>query len=761
MPDYDFKQLSPHDFELLARDLIQARDCIVLESFTTGRDLGIDFRYALAAGNIVVQCKHYVGTGFAGLKSDLKKEAVKVSKLAPARYVVVTSVGLTPPNKTIIQALFGDVLKTGDILGPDDLNNLLGLYPTVEQQHYKLWLTSRAVLDRVIHNASLTQSEFDVARVHRDICRYVRSEAYPRALTLLDNDHVAIISGVPGVGKTSLAKLLLYAHLERGYECVSILTDFQEGSKRYQPGKKQIFYFDDFIGATFLGERASAFTRNEDRAILDFIELVRRSPTARLIMTTREHILRQAIAASEKLKHSTLIDHRCLLEIGDYSQGERAEILYNHIYFSDLPQEYRAVLLGGRFYAEIIRHQKYSPRLIDWLSSFQRVRSVTADDYRRFVRDLLDDPAEIWRHAYEDEISDAARSLLLALFTCRGSSFPAPLERAFISLHTVRASRYGFTTAPSGWRRALSELKGSFIRPGDKIEVIDPSVLDMLNTVVRQDTPNALDMIEGSVRFEQARRIWTVARAGGENGILSYLAHESNRVATAFERLLVAPSAVPIAGAVAYYDDSIELRVSTMMEVADILRSNQLAQATILAINSLINSWASERVRIADGLALLVKVNASAFVFASSDDSVCARIVRALVIAASAGCPSNELHELLNVLESDDLDEELREHLDTAAMTCRAHHFSQELRECKSEAAYDSLEQNLVAIADRTNFNFDAAINSVREAKTEFEEHQASYEDQQYDEWKDMRHEIEASDRALDNLFDSLRNPVD
>ncbi|MFL9866646.1 restriction endonuclease [Paraburkholderia fungorum] len=119
MPSYDFKQLSPHDFEVLSRDLIQARDGFVLESFKTGRDLGIDFRRAGAAGDIIVQCKHYAGTGLAGLMSELKKEAVKVSKLTPARYILVTSVGLSPPNKADIQALFGAVLVNGDILGAD------------------------------------------------------------------------------------------------------------------------------------------------------------------------------------------------------------------------------------------------------------------------------------------------------------------------------------------------------------------------------------------------------------------------------------------------------------------------------------------------------------------------------------------------------------------------------------------------------------------------------------------------------------------
>jgi hypothetical protein len=36
MPSYEFKQLSPHDFEQLARDVLQERDGLVLESFKSG-----------------------------------------------------------------------------------------------------------------------------------------------------------------------------------------------------------------------------------------------------------------------------------------------------------------------------------------------------------------------------------------------------------------------------------------------------------------------------------------------------------------------------------------------------------------------------------------------------------------------------------------------------------------------------------------------------------------------------------------------------
>lgn len=759
MSTYDFKQLSPHDFEQLARDLLQARDGIVFESFKAGRDQGIDFRHSRGTGNVIVQCKHYVGTGLAGLMRDLKKEVVKFTKLKASRYVLVTSVGLTPSNKTDIQSLFGSLLEVGDILGCDDINNLLGIHSKIEQQHYKLWLTSRAMLDRVINNASMTQSDFDVSRVHRDIHKYVRSSAYPRALDMLATEHVVIISGAPGVGKTSLAKMLLYKHIELGYEAVSILTDFQVGRELYQQGKKQVFYFDDFIGATFLGEHASVFSRNEDRAIIEFIEMVRASSTAKLIMTTREHILNQAIATSEKFKQADIISSRCVLSVGDYSRMQRAEILYNHIYFSDLPEHYRAALLSDRFYMEIVQHTKFNPRLINWLSTFKRVKSATAEQYQDFVRGLLANPAEIWRHAYEFQISDSARSILLALYTYSGTCSPELLDRAFYPLHGLRAQRYSFQVKPSDWRSGLGELSGSFIRPGKNIEVIDPSVLDMLNAVVRRDTPNALDMIEGSFRFEQIRRIWAFSLDKDSAGVLNHLANESQRMALAFERLFAAPRKVPNKRYFTYIDDSLELRVGTMIHAAEKLQSTILFKASVAALNTLIVSWESEAVDIGKGIELLNKISSCSFSALSRDKLLRSRIIHALIKEASTSCSADELKDLLIEVKKEELSEELSANLYTAIEYFQDHSLSDEIHECRSISAFASLDETLKTIAGLTEFDFDDAIESVRESMIEFESEQAQYDEHIYDDWREHRHDAGSSDNAIHDIFDSLREP--
>lgn len=49
--DYDSRSLSPHDLEVLCRDLLKRQPGVWLESFMTGSDPGINFSCSLRAGN--------------------------------------------------------------------------------------------------------------------------------------------------------------------------------------------------------------------------------------------------------------------------------------------------------------------------------------------------------------------------------------------------------------------------------------------------------------------------------------------------------------------------------------------------------------------------------------------------------------------------------------------------------------------------------------------------------------------------------------
>ncbi len=586
---YDFKQLSPADFEDLTRDLLQKEWGVRLEAFRTGRDGGVDLRYAPLSGDTtIVQCKHFAGSGLNKLLSQLQQsEAAKVARLAPRRYVLATSVPLTPHNKAQIRAaLHPYVQADSDVFGADDLNNLLTRHPDVERSNFKLWLSSTAVLQRVLHNAEMVQTDFEVERVLRRLPLYVQNSAYPRAVEILGREHVVVISGVPGIGKTTLADLLLFAHLEQGYEPVVIKSEIIEAKRLFNRERKQVFYYDDFLGQTFLGFQSEFLGRREDAAILDFAAIVARSKSAKLILTTREHLLQRAFGISERFERerATFAGRSCVLDMGQYGLLQRGRILYNHIYFSDLPQEHRRQLLNNDFYLSILRHRNFNPRLVEWLSKFQNLRQVAAEGYRQTVLALLEQPSQLWRIAFEQQVSEASRSLLLALYALGGTaSLEDELRPAWAELHRYRAARYQFSSAAEDWRASLQELEGSFLSlPQGQATFVNPSVKDFFDATLCQHSDHALDVLSSTQQFRPVAKLWALASSEKGGQLRQCLAAQPGCLVEAIERTLDGPSAVKLPTGVGgnyvskRIDTSFEERLRVVAEMASMLRSPSL-----------------------------------------------------------------------------------------------------------------------------------------------------------------------------------------
>ena len=254
MPDYDFLNLSTFDFEKLTRDVLQEHYDICFESFTTGRDKGIDLRCSKNSKNdLIVQCKRY--NNYTSLKSNLKKEYQKAKTLNPQKYILSTSVGLTPLNKDEIIEIFNGYIKSpSDIFGKDDLNNLLGQYPEIEKKHFKLWFSSTNILQKLLHNDIISRSEFEEDKIRKEINIYVQNDSFYDAINILDDHNYVLISGIPGIGKTILARILIYNYLLKDFELIVISSDINEAESLYERGKKQLFYYDDFLGRNFLGQ---------------------------------------------------------------------------------------------------------------------------------------------------------------------------------------------------------------------------------------------------------------------------------------------------------------------------------------------------------------------------------------------------------------------------------------------------------------------------------------------------------------------------
>lgn len=156
--NYDLSKLSPVEFEALSRDLVGRATATRFEAFPEGRDEGIDGRFVSGPDRIIFQAKHLERSGYSALKSTMRRERTVIDRLAPSRYILATSVPLSPARKKALGALIGPaMLTTGDMFGADDLQALLREHSDLVREYPSLWLASGVVLKELL-DASLAQA---------------------------------------------------------------------------------------------------------------------------------------------------------------------------------------------------------------------------------------------------------------------------------------------------------------------------------------------------------------------------------------------------------------------------------------------------------------------------------------------------------------------------------------------------------------------------------------------------------------------------
>src|SRR5690606_3197773 len=149
---------------------------------------------------------------------------------------------------------------------------------------------------------------------------------------------------------------------------------------------KQVFYFDDFLGKTSLDK----LQKNEDQRLIELMEEVSANSNWRFILTTREYILNIERNRYEAFAHPSIDLPMCVINLNDYTRPVKAEILYNHIHFSDLATDYKLALLEGRGYEKILGHRNYNPRVIQYMTELRHAMAVTPTVYLQEFVDSLD-----------------------------------------------------------------------------------------------------------------------------------------------------------------------------------------------------------------------------------------------------------------------------------------------------------------------------------------------------------------------------------
>ena len=369
-------------------------------------------------------------------------------------------------------------------------------------------------------------------------------EGFDRALRTLDETHHCIIVGIPGVGKTTAARLLLAHYLREGYEVISVTRDVDEAWRvlSRSADAKQVIYYDDFLGQVTFSQKLE---KNEDRRLLELMAHCKNSKYKRFILTTRDYILDQAVNAHEPLDRAKANLKRATVTLNDYSAIVRARLLANHLQFSNLGLNVLQTVVDTRAYATIIEHPNFLPRVVEQLCSDSEIEGKTPQQFIDNAVAVLNDPSRVWQRPFR-QLSVDARHLAYTLASWDGTCEYERLETGWRSLNLQLGHR-----SDRSFVDVLREVEGSFTqsqkypgfgsttkREGRLVRFVNPSVREFVMADLLNQDELLAAVFESAVSFTQLL-FWREARYSlSGNSSTSVAAKHAGIISTKAPQLL-------------------------------------------------------------------------------------------------------------------------------------------------------------------------------------------------------------------------------
>ncbi|RKJ52952.1 AAA family ATPase, partial [Butyricicoccus sp. 1XD8-22] len=207
-----------------------------------------------------------------------------------------------------------------------------------------------------------------------------------------------------------MARLLALAYLQpnnfEGFIWVNSIDDIY---RVLEENQKQVIIFDDFWGSIFYDDHRGRKTENRLNQLIK--NIISTKGEKRLILTTREYVLQQGLQKHPLLKE-TLEKYSifCLME--DYGYDEKANILFRHLYSSQIPYEFiRYIFKESNM---IIYHENYNPRVLALFLNKELNNASSPADYHDELLSYLNNPEDFWKGIFID-LSPEARILSILL----------------------------------------------------------------------------------------------------------------------------------------------------------------------------------------------------------------------------------------------------------------------------------------------------------------------------------------------------------
>lgn len=512
-PDYDFKDLSPYDFEALIRDLLSVHEDLPFSTYRVGPDGGIDLKARKAGLLHIAQCKHTPDAARAKLKSLAAEERKKLSQSGSLihRYIFVTSADLTPGAEEELRSDFAGCAVTVEVHGRGWLNALLAMHPKMERRHFKLWLKSSVAIKEMVSGGVFFRGLSRARRIEQNYLRFVHHEACERADKALESTGVVLLTGSPGAGKTAVAEYLILQWWRRGYRVIVDPRTVDNWWEWLEDDTPTIFFFDDAWGQTQLHDHA---TSHHDKDFAEFLTSileknasVNGSPVRDklAVVTSRSQVLHDTRRFSDAT--NMLLEHMptSVIAVERLAPEVKSRILFNHVNVAVVDECARRDLAIGDWWRSVSGHRNYSPRIVELVAA--RRHFTSGRQLVKELHDALDDPQQVWQTSF-NTFSSLEQLLLSTL---------AVSDSQGVRRETLTARLQGYSLTEF-WN-AISRLVGtwierSYVNGYDVFTLADPSQRDFLIQLIAREPLVCLDLIEHACSFDDLKIMCERGRAG-------------------------------------------------------------------------------------------------------------------------------------------------------------------------------------------------------------------------------------------------------
>jgi DNA polymerase III delta prime subunit len=470
MTNFDFHNLLfPTEFENFCRDLLEIREPnTTFTTYKRGRDGGIDIKATNAQLKIIGQCKLYHPKNYSELIQSLKKEVTKCKRQKPDRYIVCTNIELTPTQAEEIKTLFtGFILNEEDIIDGIKLNKYLGqkeyeyLFKTYSKLLVPNFHSIELALDKVVNKKyyNKTKAFFDDISARHKL--FHNTEQLPHLIQQLENSKVIVLSGNPGVGKTTTAIMMANYFFNRKNCDIIYLEERDYPETLAVAGENRLIIVDDFWGQNFSPavHKHSTFQREFQSIIKYFTH----SSNSYLILVSREYVIKDVLINAEHETETLLDQNKYVINIDEFSFEDKLRIFINHLLFYDYDLSYIKNTKYEDGFEYLLEHTNYTPRHLDFFIKTY-LKDIDASPYRFYksLREYLDNPLVFWKDAF-GKLNPTSQLILLILLISSDPMGVDDLEKSFDAIQVDARQTLGVDIAPLDFRKELIKLEEFYI----------------------------------------------------------------------------------------------------------------------------------------------------------------------------------------------------------------------------------------------------------------------------------------------------------